>query len=143
MDLKTIFSAVFIAAVYVSWPLLPKALKVEPGLNTFIVVMGALAVMLIVGRKDIATIGTISAKALLVILAFAVVNGIALYLYGAIAASKDSQTGIFLVLVFILEVALSPLADRIINGKNLGALQWVGLALAMPVMWLLTQSPKK
>lgn len=142
MDIKTFFLAVFIAAAYVGWPNLAKPLGIKPGLVPFMVLVVALVVVVIMASKDIASITTISAKALVIVLAFSIANGMAIYFYASVAADKNIQTGMFLVTVFILQVAFAPVADWLITGLKPSNLQYVGLGLAAPVMWLLAQRPQ-
>lgn len=141
MDIKTFPLAVFIAAAYVGWPNLAKPLGIKPGLVPFMVIVVALVVVVIMAPKDIAEIRTISAKALMVVLAFSVANGLAIYFYADKAADKNIQTGMFLVTVFILQMAFAPIADWLITGMKPSNLQYAGLGLAVPVMWLLAQRP--
>ena len=142
MDLKTVGLAMFIAAAYVGWPNLAKPLGLKPGLVPFMVIIVALVVVVVMAPKDIATLTTISVKALMVVLAFSVANGMAIYFYADAAANKNIQTGMFLVTVFILQMAFAPIADWLITGVKPSNLQYAGLGLAVPVMWLLAQRPQ-
>lgn len=142
MDIKTFLLAVFIAAAYVGWPNLAKPLGIKPGLVPFMVIVVALVVVVIMAPKDIAELRTISARALLVVFAFAVANGLAIYFYADKAADKNIQTGMFLVTVFILQMAFAPIADWLITGMKPSNLQYAGLGLAALVMWLLAQRPQ-
>ncbi len=143
MDIKTFLFATFIAAAYTSWPNLAKALNVKLGAILFVVLVVALVIAILVFWKDIAEIGSVPRKALFIIFAVAVANGLATYLCGAVAADKTVQTGIFLVVVFVLQMAFAPIADWLINHNKPSTLQYIGLGLAAPIMWLLAQSPKK
>ena len=142
MDLKTFGLAMFIAAAYVGWPNLAKPLGIKPGLVPFMVIVVALVVVVVMAPKDIATLTTISVKALMVVLAFSIANGMAIYFYADKAADKNIQTGMFLVTVFILQMAFAPIADWFITGVKPSNLQYAGLGLAVPVMWLLAQRPQ-
>ena len=142
MDLKTLGLAMFIAAAFVGWPNLAKPLGIKPGLMPFMVIVFALVVVVIMAPKDIASITTISMKAFMVVLAFSIANGMAIYFYADKAADKNIQTGMFLVTVFVLQMSFAPIADWLITGVKPSNLQYAGLGLAAPVMWLLAQRPQ-
>ena len=142
MDLKTFGLAMFIAAAFVAWPNLAKTLGIKPGLVPFMVFVVTLVVVVIMSPKDIAELRTISAKAFVVVLAFSIANGMAIYFFADKAADKNIQTGMFLVTVFALQMAFAPIADWLINGVKPSMQQFAGLGLAVPVMWLLAQRPQ-
>ncbi len=140
MDLKTFFLAIFIAAAFVAWPNLAKLLGIKPGLVPFMVFVVALVILAIMAPKDIAELRTISTKAMIVVFAFAVANGLAICFYANKAADENIQTGIFLVTIFILQIVFAPIADWLINGSVPTLRQAAGLGLAAPAMWLLIKS---
>ena len=142
MDLKTFCLAAFIAAAYVAWQNLAKPLGLKPGLVAFVVISIALVVIVIVAAKDITSISSISVKAFMVVLAFSIANGMAIYFCADKAADQNIQTGIFLVTVFILQMFFAPIADWLITGMKPSNLQFAGLGLAVPAMWLLAQRPQ-
>jgi drug/metabolite transporter (DMT)-like permease len=78
-----------------------------------------------------------------VLLAVAVANGLATYLCAVKAADAGTQTGIFLTTLIVFQMSFALVIDWLINHNRPGALQCLGLALIVPVMWLLAQSPKK
>lgn len=139
MDIKTLGIALFVAMAYVAWPNLATPLKLRAGLVPFMVIVIALIVVVIMAPRDIVELRNISVRAFLIVLAFSVANGLAIYLYAKTAADQSVQTGMFLVTVFILQVAFAPIADWLVTGVKPSPLQWVGLGLAGPVMWLLAQ----
>ena len=142
MDLKTLGMAVFIATAYVGWPNLAKPLGLKPGLVPFVVIVIALVVVVVMAPKDVASITTISVKAFMVVFAFSIANGMAIYFYADKAADKNIQTGMFLVTVFVLQMTFAPIADWLITGVKPSIQQFVGLGLAAPAMWFLAQRPQ-
>ena len=139
MGIKTFGLAVFIAMAYVAWPNLAIPLKLKPGVVPFMVILVALVVVVILAPRDIAELRSISTRAFLVVLGFSIANGLAIYLYANTAADKSIHTGMFLATVFILQVVFAPVADWLVTGMKPSALQYVGLGLAVPVIWLLSQ----
>ena len=119
-----------------------QTLGIKPGLVPFMVIVVALVVVVVMAPKDIATLTTISMKAGMVVLAFSIANGLAIYLYADKAADKNIQTGMFLVTVFVLQMAFAPIADWLITGVKPSIQQFVGLGLAAPAMWFLAQRPQ-
>ena len=146
MDAKTLLISAFIAASFVGWPNLAKPLNLKPGLSLFVVLVAALVILAVMAPKDIAKIGTmrsIPLWSLAVLLTVAVANGVATYLCAAKAADASTQTGIFLTTLIVFQMSFALIADWLINRNRPGALQCLGLALIVPVMYLLAQSPKK
>lgn len=139
MDLKTSLIAAFIAAGFVSWPSLAKPLGTKHGVIVFLVLAIALLVTTIVNYRELGEIRTVSAKSLTIIICVAMVNGVTTVLYAKFSADPNIQTGTFLSMVTILMVCFGPIADRLLNGAKLNNLQYLGLALALPVVWLLSQ----
>ncbi len=141
MNPKVFGLAVFIAAAYVGWPNLAKPLGIKPGLVAVIIVAVAMVVVLATSYKDISSVSTISAKGLIILLLVGLANGLAIYLFAKISADKQIQTSIFLVTVFVMEVTLAPVIDWLATGAKPTNLQYVGLALAVPALILLSQRP--
>lgn len=138
MNLTTFLIAAFIAAAYVAWPNLSKALNVAPGLVMCVVVIVASTMLIAMAYKEVAEIRTIPTKALIWILVIAIANAVAIYLQAFKSADPNIPTGMFLAIIFILEVLFALFADWLVNGTALTKQQLVGLGLAVPAMWLMT-----
>jgi drug/metabolite transporter (DMT)-like permease len=146
MDAKTLLLSAFIGASFVGWPYLSKPLGLKPGLSLFVVLVVALIVLVALASKDIVRIGDARSfpfRTLCVLLGVAAANGLATYLCAVKAADAGSQTGIFLTGVIVFQMTFALVFDWLINHNRPGHLQCLGLALIVPVMWLLAQSPKK
>lgn len=142
MDFKTFIIAVFIAVSYVGWPNLAKPLDIKPGIVPFMIIIVALIVVVTMSHKDLVEIPNMGIKPLLIVLAFAVANGLAIYLYADKAADKNIQTGIFLGTIFVLQVCFAFVVDWLINGNKPSTQQMVGFILSIPAMWLMIQKPQ-
>jgi len=134
--------AAFIAAAYVSWPNLAKPLGIKPSIVTFLVVAIAMAVIVLTSGRDIFEVRTLTGRAIFIIAFFSIINGLAIFLHANTAADPKVQTGIFLVTLFLFQVCFAPIADWLITGAKPSFLQSIGLGLALPVMWLLSQSSR-
>jgi len=146
VDAKTLLLSAFIAASFVGWPNLAKPLGLKPGISIFIVLAAAIIIVIALAHKDIANIGSIRTmpiRPLLVLLLVAIANGFATYLCAIISADTNTQTGTFLTGLIVLQIAFALVFDWFINHNRPSNLQYLGLALIVPVMWLLAQSPKK
>lgn len=146
MDAKTLLLSAFIGASFVGWPYLSKPFGLKPGLSLFVVLVVALIVLAVLASKDIAQIGVLRSlplRTLCLLLTIVAANGVATYLCAVKAADPGSQTGIFLTGVIVFQIAFALVYDWLINHNRPGHLQYLGLALIVPVMWLLAQSPKK
>ncbi len=142
MDPKTVGIAALIALAYIVWPNLAKPLGIKPELVVFVIVLIAFVAYAFVGYQNIQELRALSMKAILIIFICGIANVAAIYFYADIAADKNTQTGIFLASVVILELIFAPLVDAIITGVKPSREQFAGLVLSLPVVWLLTQGPK-
>jgi len=140
LNLTTFGTAVLVAAAFVAWPNLGKALGVSGGLVAFIVIVVGLVVITATSWKDIAGLPTIGMKALIWILIVAILNGLAIYLYAEKAADPKVVTGMFMVTVLILQMTFAPFADWIVTGSIPNPKQIAGLGLAIVAMWLITKN---
>lgn len=137
MNASTFALAAFIAFAYVAWPNLSKALCVSGGLIAFIMVAGALVVLIITSHQDLMSIGKLTTKQVLWITFFAIANGIAVYLYAETAADKRVSTAIFLTMIFVLEVAFAPFIKWYVTGTKPDLILAFGYVLILPGMWII------
>jgi len=142
VDTRTLCLAVFISASYGAWPNLAKPLQVKPGIVTFVIIVVALLVLIIRSPEEISAIATIPGKALVIITLAALANGLAICFYADTAANKNIQTGTFLVTIYILNILFAPAFDWLATGTRPCNSQYLGLALAVPVIYLLNQRPQ-
>ena len=136
MDLRTFLIALYVAASYVAWPKLGKALGIkEAGLIAIMVIVIALVVNLLISHQEIPRIKTIPAKALIWILAVCIANGIAIYLQAYKTNDPKIPTWIFLDALFAFEIWLAPFADWLTEGTVISRGQLFGLVLISAGIW--------
>ena len=140
MDIKTLALAAFVAAAYTAWPNLSKALRISGGLVAVIVVAVALVVVLLISHRDLAQVAAIPIGSHIWVIAFAIANGLAIYVYANKAADPSVSTGMLLATVFILQMFFAPLADWFVNGAVPTIRQCFGLGMAASGIWLLVRA---
>jgi len=142
MDLKTLGIVAFVAAAYVAWPNLGKALRVSGGLVAVVVVAVTLLVVLITSHKDIAELRSVSIASIAWMLIFSAANGLAVYLYATKAADQNISTGMLLATVFALQVFFAPIADWLITKSMPAWQQFAGIGLIIPGIYLIANFSK-
>jgi CBS domain containing-hemolysin-like protein len=139
MTSRTLLSAAFVAIAFAAWPLIGRQARVSgPWMATLVMAGSAL----LIATLSAPQLGTWPAsRALWVLGAAAVANGLAVYVYASSAADPSVPTGPYIVVVSVLQVAAVPfLAWALPGGQAPTLRQAAGFAFAAVAVYLLAKS---
>jgi hypothetical protein len=139
MTSRTLLSAVFVALAFAAWPLIGRASRVSGAwLATGVMIGSALTVTLLASTQlSQAPTG----RALWILGAAALVNGVAVFVYSSSAADPLVPTGPFIVVVSVLQVAAVAFIAWLMPGGRAPSLrEAAGYALAAVAVYLLAKA---
>ena len=139
MTTRTLLSAAVVALAFAAWPLIGREARVSGAwMATSIMIGSALSVALLSSSQ---LQGWPSSRALWILAAAAVVNGLAVYVYSSSAADPAVDVGPFIVVASVLQVAVVPFLVWVMPGGRAPSLrQAVGFAFAAVAVYLLAKS---
>lgn len=125
-----LYSAALIAFGMVSWPLLAKVSNTPAAWVTTLVLIGTLVGNLAVGWNDMVKSPLFSSWSFVIMMIAGVVNGIAVYYYGAKSADPTIPTWVFVASINIMMVVFATLLGSVIAWSFPTPRQFTGIILA-------------
>lgn len=99
--------------------------------------VGSLVPTLVFYRKELGTEPVPLSVPALVCVGISIVNGIAVCLYSIKVTDPQIPTGIFVVVMLVMMVILTPVNSWFFNGETITVRQLCGVALALPAIYLI------
>jgi len=139
MTPRTLLSAVFVAIAFAAWPLIGREARVSGVWMATAVMVGAAVAITLVSLPQLH--GWPSARALWILAAAALADGLAVYVYSQSVSNPAVAVGPFIVVVSVLQVAAVPfIAWAMPEGQAPTLRQAVGFAFAAVAVYLLARS---
>lgn len=136
MNANTILIAVLISFTFTAWPILAKYSGAHFAWVNLIIYAGGLVAVAVMGAKRL-VVETITTKALILLVAISVINGLAVWFYTVKATNKEINTSLLMVTVSLSGIIIAPLLNLVMNNETLTSKQWLGVLLALVVVWLM------
>ena len=138
MTPRTLLSAVFVAFAFAAWPLIGRASRVSGALMATAVMIGSALTVALLSSPQLTQVPT--ARALWVLAAAAVVNGLAVFFYARSMADPLVAAGPFIVIVSVLQVAaVAVIAWMMPGGRPPSMREAAGFVLAAAAVYLLAK----
>ena len=138
MTTKTMLAAVFVAIAFAAWPLIGRESRVSGALMATGVMIGSALTVTLLSFPKLTQMPT--GRALWVLAAAAVVNGLAVFVYARSAADPAVPAGPFIVIVSVLQVAAVALIAWMMPGGRAPTLrEAAGFVLAAAAVYLLAK----
>lgn len=138
MTARTLLSAVIVAFAFAAWPLIGRASRVSGAWMATAVMAGSALTVALLSSSQLSQWP--STRALWILGAAAVVNGIAVFVYASSAADPLVQAGNFIVIVSVLQVAAVALIVWMLPGGHAPTLrEAAGFAFAAAAVYLLAK----
>jgi drug/metabolite transporter (DMT)-like permease len=137
MEIKMILHALFIALVFVAWPIVGKFSGADSKWVGTMVSLGTLLAVASLSKNKLIVPPPINILSFLFILGVA--NGIGVYDYTAKTSDPLIQPSIFIITTAILMVIIAPLLDWALNGAKFNAYQIAGFGTAIITIYLLSR----
>lgn len=139
MTTQTILSAGFVAIAFAAWPLIGRQASVSGPLMATIVMVGSALAVTLLSSSQLAPLP--APRALWILGAAAIVNGLAVFVYSASVANPAVPTGPFIVVVSVLQVAAVPFIAWVMPAGSAPSLrQAAGFAFAAVAVYLLAKT---
>ena len=137
MNLSSLLIAVIIAFGFASWPIVGGFSKAS-GAWVGTIVMSATAVAVVLfSTKNLVGFSALGYKSVMYLIVAGLINGLACYLYSVKVADKEIQLGLFVALVAIFVIIMTPCMDWAVNDTLITPKQIAGLCLASVSVYLL------
>ncbi len=137
MTFALVLWAVFIALMFVGWPILGKYSGASGAWVSTLVVAGSLVTTAAFSFTQLTSGPNFTTKGLILLLLAGAANGFAVYVYSNKAVDPTVPTGAFMVLIFLLMVVFTPVMDYAFNGTTFSGRQWLGMFTAALAVYLL------
>lgn len=135
---RTILSAVFVAFAFAAWPLIGREARATGAWMATGVMIGSALTVALLSSTQLSPWPP--GRALWILGAAAIVNGLAVYVYASNAADPLVQAGNFIVIVSVLQVAAVALIAWLMPGGRAPSLkEAAGFALAAAAVYLLAK----
>ena len=139
MTTRTLLSAAFVALAFAAWPLMGRESRVSGAWMATAVMVGSALAVTVLSSTQLSQWP--SSRALWILAAAAVVNGLAVFVYASSAANPAVVVGPFIVVVSVMQVAVVPFLVWVMPGGRAPSLrQVVGFAFAAVAVYLLAKS---
>lgn len=125
-----LYSAAMIAFGMVSWPLLAKVSNTPAAWVTTLVLIGTLIGNLAVGWQDMTKSSLFTLESFSIMMVAGIVNGIAVYYYGAKSADPNIPSWIFVASINILMVVFAATIGSVISWSLPSLRQVTGIFIA-------------
>lgn len=126
-----------IALAFVAWPILSSKSGAPGAWIGLLILIGSTIGTALVGTRDIIASPLPVWKAVGIVVAAGIVNGIAVYYYGLKAADPAIPTGLFVTTMVVFMALFAPVVDWLVKGATLSTQQMVGIALAGVALYLI------
>lgn len=137
MNPQNLIFAVITAIIFCSWPILAKYAGTSLAYTNLIIYTGGLIATVVMVGKRLAVEPVCSFKGLLMVGIASLINGFAIWVYTLKAIDKETNTALFVATVSIVGVVMAPIINIFVNNEQLTTKQWLGVALAIIVVWLM------
>ncbi|MEO6223150.1 MAG: hypothetical protein ABIP90_07850 [Vicinamibacterales bacterium] len=138
MTPRTLLSAVFVAVAFAAWPLIGRESRVSGAWMATGVMIGSALTVALLSSSQLAQVP--AGRALWVLCAAAVVNGLAVFVYASSAADPLVPAGPFIVVVSVLQVAAVALIAWVMPGGRAPSFrEAAGFAFAAVAVYLLAK----
>lgn len=138
MTPRTMLSAVFVAIAFAAWPLIGRESRVSGAWMATGVMVGSALTVALLSSTQLSQVPT--GRALWVLGAAAIVNGLAVFVYASSAADPTVATGPFIVIVSVLQVVAVAFIAWMLPGGHAPTLrEAAGFALAAVAVYLLAK----
>ncbi len=138
MTTQTMLSAAFVAVAFAAWPLIGREARVSGAWMATAVMIGAAISVTLLSSSHLTQWP--SSRALWILGAAAIVNGLAVLVYSTSAANPAVAAGPFIVVVSVLQVAAVPFIAWAMPGGQAPSLrQAAGFAFAAIAVYLLAK----
>ncbi len=139
MTPRTLLSAVFVALAFAAWPLIGRESRVSGAWMATGVMVGSAVTVALLSATQLSQVP--AGRALWVLGAAAVVNGLAVFVYASSAADPLVPTGPFIVIVSVLQVAaVAGIAWMMPGGRAPSLREALGFVLAAAAVYLLAKT---
>lgn len=129
MNASLFLWAAGIALAFVAWPILGSKSGVPGAWMGILILIGSVIGNTIVGTKDIIESPLFTWKAFVIVVMAGIVNGIAVYYYGAKSADPNIPTGIFVTTMVVCMVVFAPFVDYFVKGTTISLKEIAGIAV--------------
>ncbi len=129
MNTSLFLWAAGIALAFVAWPILGSKSGVPGAWMGILILIGSVIGSAIVGTKDIIESPLFTWKAFAIVVMAGIVNGVAVYYYGAKSADPNIPTGIFVTTMVVCMAAFAPFIDYLVKGTAISLQQMIGIAI--------------
>ncbi len=129
MNALLLLWAAGIALAFVAWPILGSKSGVPGAWMGILILVGSVIGNAIVGTKDIIESPLFTWKAFGIVIAAGIVNGIAVYYYGAKSADPNIPTGVFVTTMVVCMAAFAPFIDYLVKGTTISLQQILGVTI--------------
>lgn len=133
-----LYSAALIALAFASWPILANASKTPAAWVGILVLIGTVIGNLAVGLKDLRMSPFFTLESLTIMLVAGIVNGVAVYFYGAKSADPAIPTWVFVASINVLMVVSALVLSSVITWSLPSLRQVAGVILAGIAIYLIT-----
>ncbi len=137
MNAQNIVFAILAATAFCSWPILAKYAGTSLAYTNLIIYAGGLIATVLMVGKRLTVEPVCTAKGLLLVGIASLINGFAVWIYTLKAIDKETNTALFVATVSIVGVVMAPIINTLVNSEQLTTKQWLGVALAIVVVWLM------
>lgn len=136
MTTPTILWALLIALIFSSWPIVAKYCGAGFAWVSTIIYAGGLLVVVGMGARKLLS-EQITWRALITLVLIALFNGFAVWMYSMKAVDKGINTSLFMITGSLGGIVIAPILNWMVNKEILTFRQWIGVGLAMVVVWLM------
>jgi len=133
-----ILIAAFIAIGFAGWPIIGRYSQASGGWLSAIVMGVSMTIALLMSNKQLSH-GFPTGKALIFLLIAAAINGFAMWGFSAKVSDPIIPVAAFMVIVYILMVAVTPCFDWLFNGATPNINQIIGFVLAGGAIYFLSK----
>jgi drug/metabolite transporter (DMT)-like permease len=137
MNTSSIITAILIALAFGTWPIIAKYSGASLAYTTVIIYGGGLLSTLILASKHLTKEPFCTTKAIIIVGLCSLINGVAVWFYTTKSIDKGINTSLFMVMVSLAGIIVSPVFNQLLNHETLTNKQWLGIVLAIVVVWLM------
>ncbi len=139
MNFGSILMMVFIAIAFIGWPIVGKYSGASGAWIGTIMLIATTLVTGTLSLKEMARSSFPPTKAVAMLIAAGMMNGLAVYLYARKSSSPTVSTATFIVTVTVLMIVFAPILDWLFNGSIPSTRKVFGFACAAFSVYLLSR----